>query len=221
MNCRPYLVMICGVVAQALVLAPTMRTAGADSKAPSDRSLVGTRLTYDIRYRSEGYTEVGAAIRAPPRSNGNPKHRLLGTLQAVEVLTILERRRTGGIRASVKFVKPILQIQVDAQSQPDKGREIAENLEHVAYTGFSSTPSGAAWSLRPHLGGSPKNPILIGQPASPPSSAAALPSGSFSGSSSELSSASTPGSATALSSNVISCSSAIMRESTIFLEHGI
>jgi hypothetical protein len=118
---------------------PSGRAHAGDTNDKVIRSklLVGTQLTYRVRYKSEGYTELRTVIGAGPGSETPPRHDLFGSLEATEILTFLDHDR-GGVRASIRFEKPVIKIQVDSKSQPEREREIVENLGHSAVVYFDA-----------------------------------------------------------------------------------
>jgi HEAT repeat protein len=118
---------------------PTGRTHAGDTndKVIRSKSLVGIQLTYSVRYKSEGYTELRTVIGAGPGSEAPPRHDLFGSLEATEILTFLEHDR-GGVRASIRFEKPVIKIQVDSKSRPEREREIVKNLGHSASVYFDA-----------------------------------------------------------------------------------
>ena len=69
-----------------LTLLPRMATAPADSKSPADQTVIGMQLTYRVRYRSEGYTELGNALGGVSESRAPTRHSLLASLEAAEIL---------------------------------------------------------------------------------------------------------------------------------------
>jgi hypothetical protein len=95
---------------------------------------IGTRLSYEVHYQSKGYSDLSAAIGTSDIGGGRPaRHDLLGTLEAVEVITVLDHRRPGGIKASATFERVVVGIQVDGRPQSDKEREVAADLTKTIY----------------------------------------------------------------------------------------
>jgi hypothetical protein len=108
-----------------------------NDKVIRSKWVVGTQLTYTVRYKSEGYTELRTVIGAGPGSEAPPRHDLFGSLEATEILTFLDHD-SGGVRASIRFEKPVIEIQVDSKSQPEREREIVESLGHSAAVYFDA-----------------------------------------------------------------------------------
>src|ERR1700693_4263145 len=125
------------VFASVLALPPRMATAPADSESAAHQTLTGKQLTYRVRYRAEGYTELSNAIGAASQSEAPNRHNLLASLEATEILTFLDRDH-GLVRASVRFERPVIRIQVDAKSQPKQEGEIAQCLGYSAVLYFDA-----------------------------------------------------------------------------------
>jgi HEAT repeat protein len=106
---------------------PTLAAGG--SAAPG----VGVRLSYDIQYQSKGTTDLGPAIAKGQDTSGTSKHDLLGTLDAVEVVTYLDREGTGGLHAAVSFTNQAIGIVVDGHHQIEREREISADLAKTVY----------------------------------------------------------------------------------------
>jgi HEAT repeat protein len=111
--------------------------AGTNEKPTPNKSLVGTRLRHSVSYQSSGYTELRAVVGVAPGSEAPPRHNLFGSLQATEILTFVELDRTI-VRASVRFENPLIKIQIDSKSQPEREHEVAESLEHPAAVYFDA-----------------------------------------------------------------------------------
>jgi HEAT repeat protein len=98
-----------------------------------DALRVGTQTTYRIKYHSRGYTDFRAAIGTAQGEDGRSRHDLGGTLEADELLTVLERGSTGSVLASIKLVGQVVGIQVDGNPQPDRERQVAQELTETVY----------------------------------------------------------------------------------------
>src|SRR5882762_721637 len=128
---------LAGVLACILALHAGDAFAAVNQKGEPGRKLVGMKLTYRLRYRSEGYTELRNAIEAGSESQASPRHNLLASLEAKEILTFLDGDR-GLVRASVRFEKPLIKIQVDSKSQSGQERKIIEELGHSTVVYFDA-----------------------------------------------------------------------------------
>src|ERR1019366_3715302 len=80
------------------------------------------------------YTELTNAIGAASES---ARHNLLASLDATEILTFLDQRQ-GLVRASVRFERPLINIQVDSKSQPKQEGEIAQCFGYSAVVYFDA-----------------------------------------------------------------------------------
>ncbi len=112
-----------------MIYAGRAGAADHDDDATAGSSLVGTQLIYSVRYKSEGYAELPSGQMLAPGGDAPPKHSLLGSLDGVEILTFLGHDHKGD-RASIRFEKAVVNIQVDSQSQPMREKEVAEILRH-------------------------------------------------------------------------------------------
>lgn len=136
MTARHFLLICVAALTSWAMLGRACATDATDNPGTS-KALVGTQLTYHVRYKSEGYTDIRNAIKVAPEGHSPPRHNLLGSLEVAEILTFLDGDR-GVVRASIRFKGPVITIQVDSRSQPGREREIAESLGRTATAYFDA-----------------------------------------------------------------------------------